>query len=310
MTPSLVYLGLDVAKATLAAHWAGEHFSLPNTATGHRALLTRIRARSEPVQIVCEATGGYERTLVAALHKAGQPVSVLHPPRARQLAGGLGFVAKNDRLDAEALARVGTVLTPAPTPAPPEGVAVLAALVVRRDQLAELIRREKQHRETATVALLRRDLDQNLAALQKRLAKCEALIAQHLQAHPPLAQKAARLQEAPGIGFVGAVTLLAALPELGVGSAARISSLAGLAPRDYDSGAFRGARHVHGGRPKIRRILYLCALSAVRHHPPLTAFYQRLRLAGKPPKVALLAAARKLLTYLHSALKNPLFKLA
>lgn len=310
MTPSLVYLGLDVAKATLAIHWAGQHFSLPNTAAGHRALLTRIRAGSEPVQVICEATGGSERALVATLHRANQPVSVLHPSRARQLAGGLGYVAKNDRLDAAALARVGTVLTPAPTPAPPEGVALLAALVVRRDQLAALLRREKQHRETTTIALLRRDLDQSLAALQKRLAKCEALIAKHLQAHPPLAEKAARLQEAPGVGFVGAVTLLAALPELGVGSAARLSSLAGLAPRDHDSGAFRGLRRVHGGRPKIRRILYLCALSAVRHHPQLTVFYQRLRRAGKPPKVALLAAARKLLTYLHSALKNPLFKLA
>jgi len=310
MTPSLVYLGLDVAKTTLAGHCAQERFSLPNTAAGHRALLTRIRSANTPVQVICEATGGYERPLVAALQQAGQPVSVLHPTRARQLARGLGYLAKNDALDAAALARIGAVLQPAPTAAPTAGAALLAALVTRRDQLTELLRREKQHRETTTPAVLRRDLDQSLKALQKRLEKCEALIRQHLQAHPALAQKAARLQEAPGVGFVGAVTLLAALPELGLGSAARISSLAGLAPRDHDSGAFRGERHVHGGRPKIRRILYLCALSAVRHHPKLKPFYQRLRLAGKPPKVALTAAARKLLTYLHSALKNPLFQLA
>ena len=138
----------------------------------------------------------------------------------------------------------------------------------------------------------------------------ETLIAKHLQTHRDLEQKAKRLQEAPGIGFVGAVTLLGLLPELGIGSQARISSLAGLAPRDHDSGTFHGARRVHGGRPKVRRILYLCALSAVRYHPRLKTFYTRLRAAGKAPKVALTAAARKLLTYLHAALKNPNFKLA
>ena len=243
------------------------------------------------------------------MRAAGLPVSVLHPTRARQLARGLGYLAKNDPLDAAALAQIGALLVPAPTLAPPEGVATLAALVGRREQLAELIRREKHHREMTVLAVLLRDLTKP-AALQKRPEKIETLIADHLQAHPALAQKAKRLQEAPGIGFVGAVTLLGLLPELGIGSQARISSLAGLAPRDHDSGTFHGARRVHGGRPKVRRILYLCALTAVRYHPRLKTFYTRLRAAGKAPKVALTAAARKLLTYLHAALKNPNFKLA
>lgn len=310
MTPSLVYLGLDVAKATLAGHLAGERFSLQNQPSDHAALCARIVAYGQPVQVICEATGGYEQPVVTALRSAGHGVSVLHPTRARHLARGLGYLAKNDPLDAEVLAKIGSLLAPAPTPAPAPGVTELAALVGRRDQLAELIRREKHHRETTSCKVLVRDIDQSLAALQKRLAKCETLIAQHLETHSALAQKAQRLQEAPGVGFVGAVTLLAELPELGTGPQARMTSLAGLAPRDYDSGAFRGRRHVYGGRPKVRRILYLCALSAVRHHPPLKAFYTRLRQAGKPPKLALIAAARKLLTYLHSALKNPQFKLA
>lgn len=310
MTPPLVYLGLDVAKATLAACLGGTRSSLANTPAGHAALCAQIAAHGRPVQVICEATGGYERTVVTALRKAAVPVSVLHPTRVRQLARGLGYLAKNDPLDSEVLARIGPLLTPAPTPAPAEGVEELAALVSRRDQLAELIRREKQHRETTTVAVLRRDLEQSLAALQKRLEKIEALIQKHLQAHPLLAAKAARLQEAPGVGPVGAATLLAVLPELGHGSRERLSSLAGLAPRDHESGAFRGARHVHGGRPKARRILYLCALSAARHHPRLRLFYARLRAAGKAPKVALIATARKLLTLLHAALKNPHFALA
>ena len=109
---------------------------------------------------------------------------------------------------------------------------------------------------------------------------------------------------------MAACTLLAVLPELGTGSRARLASLAGLAPHPCDSGAFRGQRHLRGGRPKARRILYLCALSAARHHPFLKLFSARLRTAGKPAKVALTAVARKLLGYLHCALQNPSFSLA
>jgi len=310
MSVTPVYLGLDIHKATLVGSLAGAGFTLDNHPRGRAALCAHIRAHPQPVQVICEASGGYERNVVADLRQAGLPVSVLHPNRARKLAEGLGYLAKNDRLDAAVLAKIGCLLTPAPTVPPPAEVTALAALVSRREQLAELVRREKHHRETTSDKVLLRDLAQSLAALQKRLEKIEALITKHLQTHPSLAHKAQRLQQASGVGLVGAVTLLAALPELGTGSRARISSLAGLAPRDHDSGSSHRPRHVHGGRPKVRRILYLCALSAVRHSPPLRTFYLRLRTNGKPPKLALLAAARKLLTHLHAALKNPNFMLA
>ena len=309
MTPPLVYLGLDVAKATLAGHLAGTGFTLPNDRDGHRALAARIAAHGGPVQVVCEATGIYQRPVVAALRAAGVPMCVLHPTRARKLADGLGFLTKTDAVDAAALAALGP-LQPASTPEPAPGQERLAALVARRDQLVELARREKHHRETTTDKLLLRDLEQNLAGLIKRRAKIEALIAAHLAAHAALAAKAQRLEQAPGVGSVAATTLLAVLPELGSGSRARIAGLAGLAPRDHQSGAYRGPAHIRGGRPKARRILYLCALSAARHHPQLAPFYTRLRAAGKAPKVALIAVARKLLTLLHAALKNPHFALA
>jgi transposase len=310
MSPSPVYLGLDIHKATLVGSLAGADFTLDNHTQGRAALCARIRAHQSPVQVICEASGGYERRVVTDLRAAGLKVSVLHPTRVRKLAEGLGYLAKNDRLDAAVLARIGHLLAPAPTTPPPAEVTALAGLVGRREQLAELIRREKHHREMTTDKVLLRDLTQSLAALQKRLEKIESLIGAHLEAHPALAQKSDRLQEFVGVGLVGAVTLLAQLPELGHGSQRRICSLAGVAPRDHESGARRGQRHVHGGRPNVRRILYLCALSAARHHPWLKVFYTRLCAAGKAPKVALLAVARKLLTYLHAALKNPNFKLA
>ena len=310
MNPSLVHLGLDIAKATLAGHLQGQRLEWPNTPVGHAALGARIAAAGQPVQIICEATGSYGGAVVAALQRAGVPVSVLQPARARQLACGLGYLAKTDALDAAALARIGACLQPAPTPARTPQQETLTALVARRDQLVELCRREKQHRETTTERLALRDLGQSLAALEKRVAKLDGLIAAHLAAQSELGAKAARLQQASGVGAVAASTLLAVLPELGQGTRARLTSLAGLAPRAWDSGASRGQRHVYGGRPKARRILYLCALSAARHHPFLKTFYARLRTAGKAPKVALTAVARKLLTYLHAALQNPAFTLA
>lgn len=308
--PPLVYLGLDVAKATLAGHLAGTSFTTTNDPAGWRECVARAAAHGRAVQVLCEATGGYERALCAALRAAGLPVSVLHPTRARRLAQGLGYLAKTDALDARALAEIGSRLAPPPSPAPAPAQERLAALVTRREQLAELIRRERQHLETTAAADLRREITRSLAALEKRRAVLEKQLAAHLAADAALPAKAARLQEAPGVGAVGAATLLAVLPELGQGSRARLTSLAGLAPRNRDSGPRHGARHVHGGRPKARRILYLCALSAARHHPTLAPFYQRLRAAGKAPKVALVATARKLLTYLHAALKNPNFILA
>jgi transposase len=310
MTSTLVYLGLDVAKASLAGHLCGKAFNLTNDPAGHGALCARVAEHGALIQVICEATGGYERPVVSALRAAGIPVSVLHPTRARKLAEGLGFLAKTDAVDAAALAAIGPRLQPLPTPAPDPGQELLASLVSRRDQLCELARMEKQHREMTRDKVLLRDLDQNIAALHKRILKLETLIARHIQAHGSLHAKSNRLMQTPGVGEVSAAALLAFLPEIGNGPASRISSLAGVAPRNRDSGAFRGQRHVHGGRPKVRRILYLCALSASRHHPQLKPFYSRLITAGKPPKLALIATARKLLIFLHSSIKNPNFSIA
>lgn len=304
------YFGLDVSKLTLACHLGGEAFTLTNDPAGHRALCARIRAQGGAVHVICEATGGYERRVVCALRNAQLPVSVLHPARARKLAEALGYLAKTDALDAAMLSTIGGLLAPAPTLAPEPGVERLAALVGRREALTELIRREKHHAESCTERDLQRDIAQSLAALEKRREKIEARITEQLAREPALGEKARRLREAPGIGPVAAASLLALLPELGSGPRNHIASLAGLAPRNRDSGAHSAARQVWGGRPAVRRILYLSALSAARHHPRLSAFYTRLRAAGKAPKAALIATARKLICHLHSALKNPNFSFA
>lgn len=310
MTPPLVYLGLDVAKASLAGHLCGTGFTLTNNAKGHAALIARIAAHGASIHVICEATAGYERGVVCALRSANVPVSVLHPTRARKLADGLGYLAKTDAVDAAALAAIGAKLQPKATPAPSPEQEHLAALVSRRDQVCELARREKQHREMITDKDLLKDVDQQLKSLRKRIAKFDALIARHIAQHPSLHSKATCLLQLSGVGPVSVASLLAFLPELGHGSRSQITSLSGLAPRNRDSGSFRGKRHVHGGRPKVRRTLYLCSLSASRYHPKLKPFYSRLIDNGKAPKLALIATARKLLLSLHAAIKNPNFVVA
>lgn len=146
--------------------------------------------------------------------------------------------------------------------------------------------------------------------MEKEIARLETALLAHLAVHPNLEAKVRRLQEAPSLGPVSSVALIAALPELGQASRQQIAALAGLAPLADDSGPRRGQRHIRGGRAGARRLLYLCALSAARYHPALRTFSQRLRDKGKAPKLALTAVARKLLAYLNSALKNPHFILA
>ena len=151
-------------------------------------------------------------------------------------------------------------------------------------------------------------LKQRIADLTRQIRQIDADIEDHIAAEPDLAERARTLQDEPGVGAVTATTLIALLPELGALNRRAVASLAGLAPHAHDSGAFRGQHRIHGGRPGVRSALYMAALSAARHHPRLSASYQTLRKAGKPPKLALIAIARKLLTILNAKLRNQTHK--
>ncbi len=311
MIKSSVYLGVDIAKESLACFLAGEYFEVPNTAQGQRQLLARVRRRKgESVHVICEATGPYGRALVAALHQAQVLVTVANPRRVRDFARFRGQLAKTDKIDAQILAQYGELGQPEPTPPPSAAQLRLSELVTRRTQLSDLITAETQRLESLEQADLRRLAQRGLVALQKQLSALEKLLQQHLAAERALGEKAERLQEAQGVGTLTAAALLAYAPELGTLSKREVAALAGLAPRNRDSGKFRGQRHISGGRAPLRRALYMASLSAIVHNPILKTFYDRLREKGKKFKVALTAVMRKLLIALNSALKNPNFQLA
>ena len=304
-----VYAGLDIAKASLQLHFQGKFYDLPNTAQGHAQLSKRLAA-VPGVHVICEATGGYERAVVATLHTAAQRVSVLNPARVRQFARASGELAKTDPIDAAILTAFGQAFAPEPTPPRTATEIKLAALVARRAQLLELHVAERQRADSCGESSLQKLFTAWLTQMEKQIAKVEALIEVLLAEQTTLASQVQRLDEITGVGRITAVAVLAAIPELGQLNRGQAAALAGLCPYNRDSGQWAGKRCISGGRAEVRRALYMAALSASRSNHLLKPFYDRLIAAGKPGKVALTAVMRKLIVLMNHLLKHPNFSLA
>jgi len=310
MSPDVVYLGVDVSSQSLDVYFLSKAFAEPNCPRGVRRLLKRICQHTTTVQVICEATGGYERALVAALHAQNIAVSVINPRLARDFARAKNQLAKTDRIDAAVLAAYGAAMRPAPTPPPDAATARLALLVSQRDSLVEERARHKTRLRQAVDAWLGNQIKRLITHLNAEILKLEALMRKTAAASTAIASKAARLDEVAGIDWRSALCLCAHFPELGTLKRGQAAALAGLAPFNRDSGKWRAQRHISGGRAPVRRTLYLASLTAARNNAVLKAFYQRLRGAGKPAKLALTAVARKLLVLLNAAVKNPQISLA
>ncbi len=311
MSSPLVYVGMDVAKATLDLCAVGsaqaQHRQLPNDAKGHRALLRWLRPFGQ-VQVVCEATGGYERAAVVALQQAAIPVSVVNPRQARDFARAQGRLAKTDRIDARVLAEFGQRLQPSATAVASLAQRQLAELVARRQQVQQLRTAEHNRLEHTVHPALRRQVRRHLLGLDRQLEQLQTWIRELVQSEPLLSQKVARLCQVGGVGHITAVALLASMPELGTLNRRQAAALAGVAPLNRDSGPRRGHRLIGGGRANARRALYMAGLVAAFSNPRFKVFYHRLLAAGKAPKVALVAVMRKLIILLNHLLKTPEFQ--
>lgn len=299
-----VFVGIDVSKATLdvatwppTAPWTGPH-SEASIAT----LVVRLQALA-PTVIVLEATGGLELPLAGALGAANLAVAVVNPRQVRDFAKATGQLAKTDRLDAVILARFAQAVRPTPRILPDALTQELSAVVARRRQVVEMLVAEK-NRLTSAPPRVRAEIRRHIRWLETALARLDETLADTIQRSPLWQANDELLQSTPGIGPTMARTLLAELPELGTLNRKQVAALVGVAPLNRDSGTLRGKRTVWGGRAQIRAPLFMCTLVAVRHNPVLKVFYQRLRAAGKAPKVALTACMRKLLTILNAMLKH------
>ncbi len=301
---SQVFVGIDVAKAQLdiALRPTGERWAVTNDDPGIAALVAQLQA-VQPTLMVLEATGGYQRAVVAALAAAGLPVVVVNPRQARDFAKATGQLAKTDVLEARALAHVADAVRPAPRPRPDAQTEELRALLARRRPLIAR-RTAEQNRLSGASQRLRVDIQAHMTWLDTRLAALDDDLDTTLRASPVWREHEALLRSVPGIGPVCTRTLLLDLPELGTLSRQRIAALVGVAPLNRDSGTLRGTRTVWGGRAHVRATLYMSTLVAVRYNPVLKGFYERLRAAGKAAKVALTACMRKLLTMLNAMVKH------
>jgi transposase len=254
--------------------------------------------------IVLEASGGYERPAAVALIDRGLRVAVVNPRQTRKFAAALGRLAKTDRIDAAVLAHFAEAIRPAARAVTNDALDRLQKLLARRRQLVVMRNAEKQRLGKATDPITQRSLKAMITSLDKQLGVIDKAIGRLIEADPALAEKLERLKTVPGIGDVSARTLLAELPELGLASRHEIAALSGVAPISRDSGRYRGRRKIQGGRVEVRAPLYMATLVAIRHNPVIRPFYRRLREAGKPAKVALVACMRKLLTMLNAMLRD------
>jgi transposase len=300
-----VCVGIDVAKANLDLHFlpSGQAHTLPNTSSGHQQL-RKLLPGSDRCLIVLEATGGYEREVVADLLDAGYRVAVVNPRRVRDFAKALGLAAKTDRLDARVLAHFALKVQPAPREKTPEKQAEIQQLVARRRQLIDLRTQESNRWETTKAKAARKSIQAVLNTLERQVRDIEKAIEALVESDDDWRHKTQLIESVPGLGGVTATTIVADVPELGQLNRQQVSALVGLAPYNNDSGPRKGQRSISGGRKSVRSVLYMAALAAKRCNPVIKAFADRLTQHGKPFKVVLTACMRKLLVILNAIVKS------
>ena len=302
------YAGVDVGKDKLdfgtcgAEGEPGDHWETENNKTGILKGLKQLKGY-QPKLIVVEASGGYEMAIVMALTAAGLVVAMVNPRQPRKFAEAIGKLAKTDRIDALMLARFAQAMKPTARALPDAEKQAFSALSTQRRHMVTCITAEKNRLRQAHPDI-RTSIQHHLAALRKELASLDARLHEKISKTPAYLADTKLLRSVKGVASVVSLTLIAELPELGHLSRREIAALVGLAPISNDSGKRKGKRAIRGGRSEVRSMLYMAAMSASQHEPLFMAFYERLLKAGKLPRVAIVAMARKLLTILNAMMKS------
>jgi transposase len=300
-----MFVGIDVSKHQLDVHVrpSGQEWSVPNDANGHRRLVEQLAAVG-PTLVVVEATGGYQAAVAAELAAAKISVAVVNPRQVRDFAKATGTIAKTDSIDAAVLAHFAEAVRPEARPLPDELTLEIQALVVRRRQLIDMRTAEKNRLDTCRVVAVRRNIQKMINTLDKQIGKVDDDIDTTIRNSPVWREREDLLSTVKGVGSTTARTMLTQLPELGRLNRREIAALVGVAPFNDDSGKRRGRRSIRGGRSEVRAVLYMATVCAARYNPQIRTLYERLLVAGKKPKVALIACARKLLTILNAMMRT------
>lgn len=299
------FVGVDVSKDSLDVHIRPDEIvrQFANSEEGISSFLSCLE-NLNPTLVVIEATGGYESAVVGALSVAKISLSLVNPKRVRDFAKALGYLAKTDAIDARMLAEFAERVRPAVRSLPDADALKLQALLTRRNQLIGMRTMEKNRLATVKDRTIRRSVETVLQTLEKEIGRADRDLDAAIQACPAWAAKDELLQSIPGIGPVVSRTLLAALPELGTLSREQVAVLAGVAPVNRDSGKYKGKRMIRGGRAVVRSALYMASHAAKQGNALLRTFADRLKSAGKAPKVIRVAIARKLLIMANAVLRD------
>ena len=290
-----VCAGVDVSKDKLdfAVHDQDIELTVPNDRRGIQKLIRECTLRNVRL-VALEATGKFHRLVHEMLYEADVPVAVINPYRSRQFADSVGQLAKTDKIDARVLARFAAVLHPEPTEPISNRSKALRELQAARRQLVDEIGNLKRRLKASEHPLAIRQLKARLKLAETHKTKLEEELHTLIHSVEDLEAKFRVLTSIPNIGATTATLMLADLGELGHVNCRQIAALAGVAPMNWDSGTRQGNRSIRGGRPHVRRALYMCAVSAIGRRGHYGAFYQGLIQKGKQPKVALTAVMRKL----------------
>ena len=299
------FIGIDVAKNKVDI-FEQKSQTFKTVGNNKQEINNWIKTLTETEQtiVIMEATGGYESLLVDLLHQHNIALTVVNPRQVRDFAKGVGCDAKTDSIDARVLARFGQVVRPAPQAAQSEDRLKLGALVERRRQLLGLINQEENRWQQTRDPDIRKSIETVLKELKKQLKSIDEQIAASINADQLNARKVEILQSVKGLGPVSVSTLVAELPELGQLNRQQVAKLVGVAPINHDSGQSTGKRKAFGGRSTVRRTLYMATLVGTRFNTQIRTFYQRLVAKGKPKKLVLTAAMRKLLTLLNTLVRT------
>lgn len=299
-------IGIDASKQRLDCCWGrtNSSFHIANTAQVIKAKLVTLRQEQEDLFLVVESTGKYHAVLFRVATELEIPIAIVNPKRIRDFAKALGQLAKTDCIDARIIARYGLTVALEPTKAPSKELQNLRALVTRRTDLVRMVTQERNRLGDIEDPILIKSLKRHIKWLLGECTALEAQIKATLRS-AEFASKLSMLRGFKGIGDLSAAALIAYLPELGTLTKSSIAALAGVAPFADDSGSScKGNRRILGGRSSVRSALYMSALTAARWNPIIKSFYQSLRAAGKPFKVALVAVMRKIIIILNAMLRD------
>jgi len=299
------FVGIDVAKDELVVHIlpTNQQLTVPNSKEGIKELV-KLFKEIEPKQVVLEATGGLERTLLTHLVANGCAAVAINPRQARDLAKGLGELAKTDAVDARILARFAQLQCLPTRPIPSLEMQEMSDLVARKEQLIQMRTMEANRLHRTTQKPIKKSIEKIIKTFDEQISDIDAHIGKMIADNPDWSEKDKILQSVPGVGAKTSQVLISALPELGTLNRQEIAALVGVAPFCDDSGKKSGARRIKGGRANVRSALYMATFTAIRWNKTFKDFFDQLIARGKKYKVALVAAMRKLIAILNVMVKT------